>query len=122
MFVPLEALTIVRNFDKAHVDSATAGSIVRVFLDNIVDLFCHEKIWDVRGHAKCMIEWLRTMHVYRRANGEVHTIGGPLTHTRGLKQTCISRLKAESFSKKHMCYYVFKCRRHLTNLCSIKWL
>ena len=86
-----EALQIIRHFDKSSVDSARAGSVVQRFLDNIVDLFCNEKIWDVRGHAHCILEWLGRTHIIRHGADEVRTIGGPLRVTANLKKICIDR-------------------------------
>ena len=87
-----EALQIIRHFDKSSVNSARAGSVVQSFLENIVDLFCNEKIWDVRGHAHCILEWLGRTHIIRHGADEVRTIGGPLRVTANLKKICIDRL------------------------------
>lgn len=87
-----EALQIIRHFDKSSIDSARAGSAVQRFLDNIIDLFCNEKIWTVRGHAHCMLEWLRSTHILRYGQSEVRTIGGPLLVTQHLKKICVDRL------------------------------
>ena len=85
-------LGIVRQSKQVIKQEKDARHLLR--LDNIVDLFCNEKVWGVRGHAQCMLEWLRTMHVYKYSTGEVRTIGGPLTVNHILKSKCSARLKA----------------------------
>ena len=65
-----EASRIIRFFDGSSVDSATASGVLRDFQDSIVDLFCNEKIFTVRGHALCMLQWLETPHIFRSSGGK----------------------------------------------------
>ena len=72
-----------------------ASGVLRDFLDAIVDLFCNEKIFTVRGHAMCMLQWLETPHIFR-SGGRVYSIGGPLKLHKRLLGSCISKMKVKT--------------------------